>query len=44
MSEAEFYSFLEGISELAKTKKPDERIVVDIYDPYGRKLNDDEEL
>ena len=33
-----------GVKELAKTLKPDERIVVDIYDPYGRKLNDDDEI
>ena len=44
MSNAEFYSFLEGIKELTKTRKPDERIAVDIYDTYGRKLNDDDEL
>lgn len=39
-----FYSFMRGIEELAKTLKPDERIVVDIYDPYGIKLNDDDKL
>jgi len=42
--EAKFYSFLEGIKELAKTKKPNERIVVDVYNPYGDKLNSDNEL
>ncbi len=43
MNNAEFYSFLEGINELVKTKKPNERIVVDVY-KYGRKLNDDDEI
>ena len=44
MSEENFYSFMAGIKELAKTIKPDEKIVVDFYDPYGRKLNDDDEI
>ncbi len=44
MSEENFYSFLEGIKELVKTKNPDERIVVDFYDPYGNKLNSDDEI
>lgn len=44
MNNTEFYSFLEGIKELVKTKKPDERIVVDFYDTYGNKLNSDDEI
>lgn len=44
MNEEDFYSFMAGIKELAKTLKPDERIEVDFYDPYGRKLNDDDEI
>lgn len=44
MNNAEFYSFMEGINELVKTKKPNERIVVDVYNSYGRKLNDDDEI
>ena len=44
MSKENFYSFMAGVKELPKTLKPDERIVVDIYDPYGRKLNDDDEI
>lgn len=42
MSEKNFYSFMAGIKELAKTIKHDEKLVVDFYDPCGRKLNDDE--
>lgn len=44
MSKAEFYSFMYGIKELTKAKKSNERIIVDVYDPYGRKLNNDEEI
>ena len=42
MTETEFNSFMHGIKELTKTKKSNERIMVDVYDPYGRKLNNDE--
>ena len=44
MSEEGFYSFMAGIKELARTKKPDERIVVDVYNPCGDKLNSDDEI
>lgn len=44
MNEQSFYSFLCDIHELVKTKKLNERIVVKIYDPCDRELDNNDKI